>query len=267
VSVDPRRLSFNQITADHLDLDQVIGACAEAGIGWIAPWRHKLVPDAGERIRAAGLRVSSLCRGGFFPAPDESGRSQRDADNRAAVDEAAAIGTDLLVLVCGPAPDRDLAAARKQVLDGINALAPYAAERSVRLGIEPLHPMMIAERSVVVTLAQALDLAERFDPAQVGVVVDAYHVWWDPELEAQLERAAGRIVAYHVSDWLVPTPDLLAGRGMMGDGVIDLARLRGLVDRAGYEGPIEVEVINPAWARIPTAELMATVKRSFAEHS
>jgi sugar phosphate isomerase/epimerase len=267
VSVDPRRLSFNQITADHLDLDQVIEACAEAGIGWIAPWRHKLVPDAGERIRAAGLRASSLCRGGFFPAPDQGGRSERDADNRAAVDEAAALGTDLLVLVCGPAPDGNLTAARKQVLDGIEALAPYAAERGVRLGIEPLHPMMIAERSVVVTLAQALDLAERFDPAQVGVVVDAYHVWWDPELEAQLERAAGRIVAYHVSDWLVPTPDLLAGRGMMGDGVIDLPRLRGLVEWAGYEGPIEVEVINPALARIPTAELMATVKRSFAEHS
>jgi sugar phosphate isomerase/epimerase len=265
VSVDPARLSFNQITADHLDLDQVLDACGVAGIGWLAPWRHKLVPDAGERIRAAGLRASSLCRGGFFPARSAAERREREADNRAAVDEAAAVGTDLLVLVCGPAPDGDLGAARAQVLEGIEALAPYAAERGVRLGIEPLHPMMIAERSVVVTLAQALELAERFDGGEVGVVVDAYHVWWDPELERQLERAAGRIFAYHVSDWLVPTPDLLAGRGMMGDGVIELPRIRGLVEAAGYDGPIEVEVINPANAELLPAELMATVRRSFAE--
>jgi sugar phosphate isomerase/epimerase len=267
VSADLDRLSFNQITADHLDLDQVIEACAEAGFGWLAPWRHKLVPDAGERIRAAGLRTSSLCRGGFFPAPGVAERRERDADNRAAVDEAAALGSDLLVLVCGPAPDGDLPLARRQVLEGIEALAPYAAEHGVRLGIEALHPMMIGERSVVVTLAQALDLAERFDPDRVGVVVDAYHVWWDPELERQLGRAAGRVFAYHVSDWLVPTTDLLAGRGMMGDGVIDLPRLRGLVDAAGYDGPIEVEVINPANAELLTAELMATIRRSFAESS
>ena len=267
MSVDPARLSFNQITADHLDLDEVIEACAEAGIGWLAPWRHKLVPDAGERIRAAGLRASSLCRGGFFPARGAAARRERDDDNRAAVEEAAAVGTDLLVLVCGPAPDRDLGAARAQVLAGIERLVPYAAEHGVRLGIEALHPMMIAERSVVVTLAQALDLAERFDAAEVGVVVDAYHVWWDPDLERQLERAAGRVFAYHVSDWLVPTPDLLAGRGMMGDGVIDLPRLRELVDAAGYDGPIEVEVINPALAELPAAELMATVRRSFSERS
>jgi sugar phosphate isomerase/epimerase len=267
VSVDLARLSFNQITADHLDLDEVIAACAEAGIGWIAPWRHKLVPDAGGRIAAAGLRPSSLCRGGFFPAPSTAERRERDADNRAAVDEAARLGTDLLVLVCGPAPDGDLPRARAQVLEGIEALVPYAAEHGVRLGIEPLHPMMIAERSVVVTLAQALDLAERFDPDQVGVVVDAYHVWWDPELERQLERAAGRIVAYHVSDWLVPTLDVLAGRGMMGDGVIDLRRLRRLVEEAGYDGPVEVEVINAANAELPAAELLARVRRSFAESS
>jgi sugar phosphate isomerase/epimerase len=267
VSADPARLSFNQITADHLDLDEVIEACVEAGIGWLAAWRHKLVPDAGERIAAAGLRASSLCRGGFFPAPSRVERRERDADNRAAVDEAATLGTDLLVLVCGPAPDGDLPRARAQVLDGIEALVPYAAEHGVRLGIEPLHPMMIGERSVVVTLAQALDLAERFDPGQVGVVVDAYHVWWDPELERQFERAAGRIVAYHVSDWLVPTLDVLAGRGMMGDGVIDLPRLRELVEAAGYDGPIEVEVINAANAELPTAELMARVRRSFAESS
>ena len=263
MSLDPARLSFNQITADHLNLEQAVQACADCGIGWFAPWRHQLGPGAAAQIRAAGLRVSSLCRGGFFPAADRSARAERYNDNRAAVEQAAELGTEVLVLVCGPAPNGDLRAARRQVLEGIERLVPHAGEHGVRLGVEPLHPMMIAERSVVVTLAQALDLAERFDSAAVGVVIDAYHVWWDPELERQIERAAGRILGYHVSDWLSPTPDVLAGRGMMGDGVIDLPGIRTLVDAAGYEGPIEAEVINPALAALQTPELMATVRERF----
>jgi sugar phosphate isomerase/epimerase len=263
VSPDGSRLSFNQITADHLSLEAAVEACAAAGIGWFGPWRQKLGPGAAERIRHAGLRVSSLCRGGFFPAAGLTARAEREHDNRLAVEQAAELETDVLVLVCGPAPDGDLGAARRQVLEGIEALLPHAAEHGVRLGIEPLHPMMIAERSVVVTLAQALDLAERFDPSAVGVVIDAYHVWWDPDLERQVERAAGRILGYHVSDWLSPTPDVLAGRGMMGDGVIPLPRIRGLVEAAGYDGPIEVEVINPALAKSETAELIATVRDRF----
>jgi sugar phosphate isomerase/epimerase len=259
---DLSRISLNQITAEQLTLAEAAAACARAGVAWIGPWRHKLVDGAetaADLLHDAGLRVSSLCRGGFFPAADAAARRERDSDNRRAVDEAAVLGTDVLVLVCGSAPDGDLAAARRMVLEGIQRLLPHAVERGVRLGIEPLHPMMIAERSVVVTLAQANDLAERFEPAHVGIVVDAYHVWWDPDLERQVERAAGRIVGYHVSDWLSPTPDVLAGRGMMGDGVIDLRGLRGLVEDAGYDGPIEVEVINPALAELPRDELMARV--------
>jgi sugar phosphate isomerase/epimerase len=259
---DLSRVSLNQITAEQLSLGEAAAACARAGVPWIGPWRHKLADGAESAaglVREAGLRVSSLCRGGFFPAPDAARRRERDADNRRAVDEAATLGTDVLVLVCGPAPDGDLWAARRMVLEGIERLLPHAAERGVRLGIEPLHPMMIAERSVVVTLAQANDIAERFDPAHVGVVIDAYHVWWDPDLERQVERAAGRIVGYHVSDWLSPTPDVLAGRGMMGDGVIDLRGLRGLVEDAGYHGPIEVEVINPTLAELSGDELLALV--------
>jgi sugar phosphate isomerase/epimerase len=259
---DLSRVSLSQITADELSLAEAAAACARAGVPWIGVWRHKLPGGAGAAgrvVREEGLRVSSLCRGGFFPAADAAGRRERDEDNRLAVDEAAALGTDVLVLVCGPAPDGDLAAARRMVLEGIERLVPHAAERGVRLGIEPLHPMMIADRSVVVTLAQATDLAEHFDSAHVGVVIDAYHVWWDPDLERQVDRAAGRIVGYHVSDWLSPTPDVLAGRGMMGDGVIGLRGLRGLVERAGYDGPIEVEVINPAVAALPGDELVARV--------
>jgi sugar phosphate isomerase/epimerase len=259
---DLSRVSLNQITAEQLSLAEAAAACARAGVPWIGPWRHKLAGGAESAARVvweAGLRVSSLCRGGFFPVADADVRRERDADNRRAVDEAAALGTDVLVLVCGPAPDGDLTAARRTVLEGIERLVPHAAERGVRLGIEPVHPMMIAERSVVVTLAQANDLAERFEPAHVGVVIDAYHVWWDPDLEHQVQRAAGRIVGYHVSDWLSPTPDVLAGRGMMGDGVIDLRAMRGLVEEAGYDGPIEVEVINPALAALSGDQLLALV--------
>lgn len=263
---DLARLSFNQVTADHLSLEQVVDGCVAAGIDWIGPWRHKLDPRSAELIRSAGLRVSSLCRGGFFPSALESERRGRNADNRRAVEEAAALGADVLVLVCGAAPDRDLRAARRMVAEGIERLAPHAAEHGVKLGIEPLHPMMVAERSVVVTLGQANDLAERFDPDVVGVVVDAYHVWWDPQLERELERASGRILGYHVSDWLVPTPDLLAGRGLMGDGVIELRRLRGLVEAAGYDGPIEVEVINPMLTELRRDELIGLVAERYLEH-
>jgi sugar phosphate isomerase/epimerase len=264
---DPDRLSFNQMTADHLSLDEVVDACAGAGIGWVGPWRHKLQPGSGERIRAAGLRVSSLCRGGFFPAGSEAERRERDADNRRAVEEAAELGTDVLVLVCGGARGSEIDRARTMVLEGIERLVPHARDCGVRLAVEPLHPMMVVERSVVVTLAQATAIAERFDREEVGVIVDAYHVWWDPELEREVARAGPRIRGYHVSDWLVPTTDLLAGRGMMGEGAIDLRRLRGMVESAGYRGPIEAEVINPDLASLSGDELAGRVRDSYLAHA
>ena len=216
---------------------------------------------------SAGLRVSSLCRGGFFPAASEAERRERDADNRRAVEEAAELGTDVLVLVCGGARGPELDSARAAVLRGIERLAPHAHDCGVALAIEPLHPMMVVERSVVVTLAQANSMAERFDPDRVGVVVDAYHVWWDPDVEREIARAGERILGFHVSDWLVPTTDLLAGRGMMGDGAIDLRRLRGAVDGAGYRGPIEVEVINRELAREPGAELIPRVRERYLAYA
>ena len=260
---DLERLSFNQITADHLSLADAVEECVAAGLGWIGPWRHKLEPGSAKLIRDAGLRVSSLCRGGFFPVASAAERRERDADNRRAVEQAAELETDVLVLVCGGSPDGRLTPARTMVAEGIERLAPHAADAGVRLAIEPLHPMMVAERSVIVTLEQALDLAERFDAGEVGVVVDVYHVWWDPKLEVQLERARGRILGYHVSDWLVPTTDLLAGRGMLGDGVIDLRRMRALVEAAGYDGPIEVEVINRDLRRLAGGELVARVRERY----
>jgi sugar phosphate isomerase/epimerase len=240
-----------------------------AGIGWIAPWRHKLdglgAAAAGRLIASAGLRVSSLCRGGFFPAPPGE-REARAADNRRALEEAAELGGDVLVLVCGPPLGRDLAGARAEIAEGIERLCPAARELGVRLGIEPLHPMLVAERSAIVTLGEALDLAERFDPDTVGVIVDAYHVFWDPRLAEQLARAAGRILGFHVSDWVTPAGDLLASRALMGDGVIDLPGVRTLVEAAGYRGPIEVEVIDTKLAGRSGADVLAEVVERFSTH-
>jgi sugar phosphate isomerase/epimerase len=260
------RLSFNQITADHLGTAEVAEACAAAGITWLGAWRHKLEPGAGEAIRAAGLRVSSLCRGGFFPTATEADRRRRDEDNRRAVEEAAELGTDVLVLVCGGARGPELERARGMVVEGIERLVPHASEHGIRLAIEPLHPMMVVERSVIVTLAQANSIAERCDPGVVGVIVDAYHVWWDPNLAREIARAGERILGFHVSDWLVPTTDILAGRGMMGEGAIDLQGIRALVEGAGYAGPIEVEVINPALAAVPGPDLIARVRDGYLAH-
>jgi len=263
------RLSLNQATTQNWGMRETIEACARAGVDWIGPWRHKVaeigVAPTAALLREHGLRVSSLCRGGFFPAPTATERAQRVDDNRRAIDEAVTLGADVLVLVCGPAPDRDLAVAREMVFEGIAAVLPYAAERRIRLAIEPLHPMYAADRSVVVTLRQANDMAERLDSQWVGVAVVVYHVWWDPEVEAQIARAAGRILGFHVSDWLVPPPDHLLGRGYMGDGVIDIRRLRACVEAAGYTGPVEVEIFNQQIWDTPGEQVLAEVSRRFVE--
>jgi sugar phosphate isomerase/epimerase len=260
------RLSFNQATAERASLSEVVDACARGGVAAIAIWRHKLaetgVDRAARLVRDAGLRVSSLCRGGMFPALTASERAAKIDDNRRAIDEAAAVGAEVLVLVCGAAPDRDIAGAREMVADGVAAIAPYAEERGVKLGIEPLHPAFAAERSCITTLREARQLAERIGPG-VGVVVDVYHVWWDPERTAEIARLGSRVVGYHVNDWLVPAQNVLMNRGMMGDGVIELRRIRGEVECAGYQGPIEVEIFNERIWATPLPELVALTRDRF----
>jgi sugar phosphate isomerase/epimerase len=261
------RLSFNQITAERAGLKEVVEACARHGVPYVAVWRHKLaevgVKTATCLLRDAGVRVSSVCRGGMFPAATAEERAARIEENRRAVDEAAALGAPVLVLVCGAAPDKDIAAARRMVADGVAELVPYARERGVHLGIEPMHPGFAAERSCITTLREARGLAERFDPATVGVVADVYHIWWDPELYEELGRAAGRLVGFHVSDWLVPMHDLLMNRGMMGDGVTELRRIRAAVEGAGYAGPIEVEIFNEAVWSMPLDTLLPLIKERY----
>jgi sugar phosphate isomerase/epimerase len=200
----------------------------------------------------------------MFPAATAAERARRIDDNRRAVDEAAELGTGVLCLVTGPAPDRDLEAARAMVEDGIGVLLPYAKERGVVLGLEPLHPAFAADRSVVVTLRQANDIIERFTDPGLGLIVDAYHTWWDPELYAQVARASGRICGYHVSDWAPGVSDPFLGRQLPGDGVIELRRLRGAVEAAGYAGPLEVELINPAIWAMPPDDLLARIRERYA---
>ena len=267
LQADLTRLSLNQMTTERASLADTVEACARHGVPYIAVWRHKLAElglgAAVRKIGDAGLRVSSVCRGGMFPAATRAEREARIDDNRRAVDEAAALGAEILVLVCGAAPDKDIAGARHMVADGIAELVPYAAECGVRLGIEPLHPAFAAERSCITTLREARCLSERFDARTVGIVADVYHIWWDPDLDAEIARAAGRLVGFHVSDWLVPTQNVLMNRGLMGDGVIDVRGIRGAVEQVGYAGPIEVEIFNEAIWNTPIDTVLQQVKERY----
>lgn len=262
------RLSFNQITFDTWTLEQCVTACVRAGVPQMAVWRHKLneVKAAGNLLRDAGLKVSSLCRGGYFSASTAAERRLRLDDNRLAIEQAAAIGAPLLVLVCGPAEGQQLDDARAWVTEAISQLAPFAEAAGVKLGIEPLHPMFAADRSVVVTLAQANAMTRWIAHPAVGVVIDVFHVWWDPEVYAEIERARGTILGFHVSDWAVPLPGILMGRSLMGDGVIELQRLRQAVDAAGYDGPIEVEIFNEALWKQASDPMLRTICRRYEEH-
>ncbi|WP_051820057.1 sugar phosphate isomerase/epimerase family protein [Streptomyces sp. NRRL S-920] len=270
------RLSINQETVKQLSLPELAEGCVKEGITAVGLWRAPVQEYGVERtarlLRETGLAVTSLCRGGFLTGIGEAPRARALDDNRAAIDEAAALGTDTLVLVSGGLPpgSRDLAGARERVAEALALLGPYAEERGVRLAVEPLHPMFAADRCVVSTLGQALDLAERFPAHQVGVVVDTYHVWWDDQAPAQIARAGrgGRLHAFQLADWITPLPaGVLLGRGQLGDGSVDFKALRAEVEAAGYDGPIEVEIFNEAlWARDGAHVLRETAQR-FRTHA
>ncbi|OWA03559.1 sugar phosphate isomerase [Streptomyces sp. CS113] len=270
------RFSINQMTVKQLSLPELTAACGELGIGNVGLWRAPVqsygVEAAAKLVREAGLTVTTLCRGGFLTAVDPGERARALADNRRAVDEAAVLGTDTLVLVSGGLPDgdKDLRAARERIADALAELGPYAERHGVRLAIEPLHPMYASDRCVVSTLTQALDLAERFPARQVGVTVDTYHIWWDDRAPEQIARAGagGRIHTFQLADWTTPLPEgVLNGRGQIGDGAIDMREWKGYVEAAGYTGAIEVELFNEGlWAR-DGREVLAETAARFAEHA
>ncbi|MFI5687180.1 sugar phosphate isomerase/epimerase family protein [Streptomyces sp. NPDC051636] len=263
------------MTVKQLSLPELSVACRESGVSQVGLWREPVqaygVEAAAGLMRDAGLAVTTLCRGGFLTAIDPAARAAALADNRRAVEEAATLGTDTLVLVCGglPAGSRDLHGARERVADALAGLGPYAESHGVRLAIEALHPMYASDRCVVSTLAQALDLAERFPAHQVGVTVDTYHIWWDDTAPEQIARAGagGRIHTFQLADWTTPLPaGVLNGRGQIGDGAIDMREWKGYVEAAGYTGPIEVELFNDdLWAR-DGREVLAETAARFVAH-
>jgi sugar phosphate isomerase/epimerase len=265
-----RRLSLNQATVNRLSVTEAAELCARHEIEAIGLWREQVaqagLAAAAAAVKGAGLRVSSLCRGGFFTHADPAARAASVADNKAAIAEAAALGTGTLVLVSGGLVPghRDLGLARRMIADAIGELVPVAQAHGVRLGIEALHPVFAADRCVITRLGEALDLALQFPADAVGVVVDTYHVWWDAALLSDIARAGERIVSYQVCDWILPLPaDTLLGRGHVGDGYIDFPPISAAVAAAGYAGDIEVEIFNEAIWAAPADKTAATVRERF----
>jgi len=275
LSGSPALLSINGATVrKQADLLGIVDACAKRGIAAISPWRDQVaavgLDRAARALKDAGLKLSGYCRGGLFPA-DAAHRAEARDDNRRAVDEAVALSAPCLILVAGglpqyarpgSAPSKDLVGARKMIEDGLAELLAYARQAGLPLALEPLHPMFAADRAAVNTLDQALDIIDRLDPAgdgALGVAVDVYHVWWDPALYDAIARAGKkRLLAYHVCDWLVPTRDMLNDRGMMGDGVIELRRIRQAVEAQGYDGLIEAEIFSDHWWSEPLDTVLDT---------
>jgi sugar phosphate isomerase/epimerase len=239
----------------------------------VTVWRQWLegrdIAKVGRSLRDADVEVVSLCRGGFFPAPDAAGRRRAIEDNLTAIDEAAALGAPLIVLVCGAVPGLPLAESRRQIADGIAAVLDRAREAGVKLGIEPLHPMYADSRSAVNTLRQANDMCDEIGSPLVGVVVDVYHVWWHPDLESEIRRCgrARRIFAFHACDWRTPTEDMLNDRGLMGEGCIDVRRIRGHVEEAGFGGFVEVEIFSNRYWAMDQGEFLEKIKDAYLRHT
>ena len=256
------QLSINQATTETSSTAELILACHEAGIHSVGLWRHKYIDNDVLRTRRLlddhEVGVSSLCRGGFFTGT----RSERECitDNQRVIEEATVLGAPVIILVCGPVLSDGFRAAEAAISRGIERMLPTARDADVTLAIEPFHPMFLAERSAITTLSQANQLVEKFADPALGIALDTYHVWWDPTLTEELDRAKGRISILQVADWLVPTPEILRSRGLPGDGVIPLRSLLGMVEATGFNGQIEVEVLNPTiWAR-PVSSLVPEVK-------
>jgi sugar phosphate isomerase/epimerase len=264
---DLSRLCVHTFTTKPWSLEECIAGYQKAGIPGITVWRQTMEPygtkEAGRLLRESGLDVVSLCRGGFFPAGTENERAAALDDNRRAIEEAAEIGAPLIVLVCGAHPEQPLTESRKQIADGIAAVLPEAEAAGVKLGIEPLHPMYADTRSAVNTVGQANDIIEQIGSPNLGVTVDVYHVWWDPDVEREIERAGKNMFSFHVCDWRDPTRDLLNDRALMGDGCIDIRGLRGMVEKTGFDGYVEVEIFSDEFWASDQADYLEKIKERY----
>jgi sugar phosphate isomerase/epimerase len=266
------RFCIHTITTKPLPLAAAIDAYRAAGVSGITVWRDALEPiglkESGRLLANSGLKVVSLCRGGFFPAKTQTDRQKAIDENKAIIDEAAAIGAPLVVLVCGAVPGIALPEARKQIADGIAACIDHARAANVKLGIEPLHPMYAGDRSAINTLAQANDIVEQLRSPAVGVTIDVYHLWWDDRLESEIARCGklGAIFSYHVCDWRTPTRDLLLDRALMGEGCIPLRQIRSWVEAAGFTGMIEVEIFSSELWKMDQVQFVQKIKSAYLEH-
>jgi len=247
---DLERLCIHSITTKPWSIEEAAKNYSSNGVHGITVWRDALagrnIRQTGDILRRHGLKTVSLCRGGFFPSIEPVKRKQAIDDNRRTIEEAYELGTNLIVLVCGADPSQSLEDSRKQIHDGIAAVLPDAKAAGIKLAIEPLHPMYADTRSAINTLAQANDLTEILNSKNVGIAVDVYHLWWDPNLEKEIERSGknGTLLAFHVCDWKSPTKDMLNDRGLMGEGCIPLKKIRSWVERTGFNGFIEVEIFS-----------------------
>ncbi len=266
------RLCIHTITTKPLSLKQACVAYKEAGVAGITVWRDALAPlgvsESARVLADSGLKVTSLCRGGFFPALTAEKRQAAIDDNRKAIDEAHAIGAPLIVLVCGAVPGMPLTEARKQIAEGITTIIPYAEKAGVKLGIEPLHPMYAGDRSAVNTMGQANDMVQLIGSKQVGVTIDTYHLWWDERLEAEIIRCGkmNSIFSFHVCDWRNPTIDMLNDRGLMGEGCINNRQIRGWVEKAGFDGMIEVEIFSNRLWNTDQLQFVKQIREAYLAH-
>jgi sugar phosphate isomerase/epimerase len=269
---DLSRLCVHTVTTKPWGIEKAMEKYAAAGVTGITVWRDALEgrdpARVGEQIRAGGLDVVSLCRGGFFPSLTETGRQKAIDDNRRAIQEAAGLGAPLIVLVCGAAPGQSLETSRSQIVDGIAAVLPDAEAAGIRLAIEPLHPMYADDRSAINTMAQAHAACDALDHPLVGIAVDVYHVWWDDTLPAQIALAGerDRLFAFHICDWLTPTKHLLTDRGLMGEGCIDLRGIRSMVEAAGFAGHSEVEIFSTRWWESDLDDFLGRITAAYLDH-
>jgi sugar phosphate isomerase/epimerase len=270
---DLSQLCIHTITTKPWNIEQAAKNFSEAGVGGITVWRDALngrdIKQTGQLLRDCNLRIVSLCRGGFFPHVSTVGRKEAIDDNRKAIDEAEALGAPLIVLVCGAVPGQTLDESRKQIRDGIAAVLPHAEAAGVKLAIEPLHPMYADSRSAINTLGQANDMAEELDSPWVGIAVDVYHLWWDPNLEQEIKRCGqnDNLSAFHICDWKTPTLDLLNDRGLMGEGCINIKEIRGWVEEAGFNGYNEVEIFSDTYWKEDQAVFLKKITGAYLNNS
>mgnify|MGYP001767282437 CR=1 FL=1 len=270
---DLSRLCLHTITTKPWNIEEAARNYSKAGVKGITVWRDTLegrdIIKTGDMLRGSGLHVVSLCRGGFFANTEKTKRDLAITDNRRAVEEAFKLGTDKIVLVCGADPRQSLEDSRKQIYDGICEVLPDAKAAGVKLAVEPLHPMFADTRSAVNTFRQANDLAEAIDSEYVGVAVDVYHLWWDPDLEEEIYRCGKNrnLLAFHICDWKSPTVDMLNDRGLMGEGCIPLRKIRSWVEKAGFNGFIEVEIFSNLWWKQDQNEFLERIVKAYKEYA